>query len=177
MQTCGHKENAIEIHPDYARSLLVIDPDHRELWISLGCALENLAVAARASGYAPEVTYPEQSDFIHVRLTPDAPQGGALFDAIPLRQNTRSEYDGQPVKTADLDQVQALPLEPGVALRFITTPTEMETILDYGLRSGVMTLPSSATSRHARVIRVPEAHEPLAIQPAPSPPGARCAGC
>ena len=152
MQTCGHKENAIEIHPDYARSLLVIDPDHRELWISLGCALENLAVAARASGYAPEVTYPEQSDFI-------------------------SEYDGQPVKTSDLDQVQALPLEPGVALRFITTPTEMETILDYGLRSGVMTLPSSETSRHARVIRVPEAHEPLAIQPAPSPPGARCAGC
>lgn len=125
------RENAIEIHPDYARSLRVVDPDHRELWISLGCALENLTVAARASGYAPEVTYPEKSDFIQVRLTPDAPQGGALFDAIPLRQNTRSEYDGQPVKTADLDQLQMLPLEPGVALRFISQRAEMETTLDY----------------------------------------------
>ena len=125
------KENAIEIHPDYARSLPVVDPDHRELWISLGSALENLLVAARASGYAPEVTYPETSEFIQVRLAPDAPQGGALFDAIPLRQNTRSEYDGQPVRTADLDQLQALPLEPGVALRFISQPAEMETTLDY----------------------------------------------
>ena len=125
------KENAIEIHPDYARSLPVVDPDHRELWISLGSALENLLVAARASGYAPEVTYPEKSEFIQVRLAPDAPQGGALFDAIPLRQNTRSEYDGQPVRTADLDQLQALPLEPGVALRFISQPAEMETTLDY----------------------------------------------
>ena len=110
------KENAIEIHPDYARRLPVVDPDDRELWISLGCALENLLVAARACRLCPRSDLPGAADFIHVRLTPDAPQGSPLFDAIPLRQNTRSEYDGQPVKTADLDQVQALPLEPGVAL-------------------------------------------------------------
>ncbi|RPH59550.1 MAG: twin-arginine translocation signal domain-containing protein [Chloroflexi bacterium] len=124
-------ENAIEIHPDLTRQLEVVDPDHRELWISLGCALENLTVAARAAGYAPEVTYPDAADFIHVRLTPDSAQGSDLFDAIPRRQNTRSEYDGQPVETAVLDQLLALPLEPGVTLRFITHPAEMETTLEY----------------------------------------------
>jgi hypothetical protein len=125
------KEDAIEIHPDYSRHLAVVDPDYRVLWISLGCAMENLVVAAPAGGLAPEVTYPDAADFIHVRLAPDARQRTPLFDAIPLRQNTRSEYDGRPVKSADFDPLEALPLEPGVALRFVTTPTDLETVLEY----------------------------------------------
>ena len=124
-------EHAIEIHPDLARQLPAVDPRDRELWISLGCALENLLVAARAAGYAPEVTYPDTADFIRVGLTPDTPQGGTLFDAIPLRQNTRSAYDGTPIPTTDLDQVQAVPLEPGVVLHVITSPTELTTVGEY----------------------------------------------
>jgi hypothetical protein len=127
----GIRGNAIEIHPDYSRELPVVDPQHRELWISLGCALENLLVAARASGLAPEVTYPDSMDVIRVDLTPDTPQANPLFDAIPLRQNTRSEYDGQLIVTADFDQIQALPLEPGISSYFITNPGGMETVLDY----------------------------------------------
>jgi len=125
------KENVIEIHPDYARRLPVVDPNDRELWISLGCALENMLVAARAAGYSPEVTYPDAADFIHIRLTANTLQSSPLFDAIPIRQNTRSEYDGQPIKIDDLDQVQALPLESGVVLHFVTTPTDLETVLEY----------------------------------------------
>jgi len=125
------EQNAIEIHPDYTRRLSVVDPSERELWISLGCALENLLIAARAAGYTPEVTYPDTADFIRIRLATDTPQGSPLFDAIPLRQNTRSEYDAQPIKTDDLDQVQALPLEPGVVLHFVTDPADLETVLEY----------------------------------------------
>ena len=125
------QENAIEIHPDLSRRLPAVDPGERELWISLGCALENLLVAARAGGYAPIVTYPDSVDFIHIDLTADTPQAGPLFEAIPLRQNTRSEYDGQAVKRDDLDQVQALSLEPGIGLRFVTTPAGLKTVLDY----------------------------------------------
>lgn len=125
------RENAIEIHPDYSRELKVVDPDHRELWISLGCALENLLVAARTVGFAPEVTYPTATEVIRVNLTPDAPQANPMFDAIPLRQNTRSAYDGQVIATADFDQIQALPLEPGVSSHFITNPGGIETVLDY----------------------------------------------
>ena len=125
------KENAIEIHPDYSRSLPVVDPNHRELWISLGCALENLMIAARAIGYAPEVIYPDKSDFILVQLTADTRQDSPLFDAIPLRQNTRSAYNGRLIKNEDLDQLQALQLEPGVELNFATNPQVMETFLEY----------------------------------------------
>ena len=126
------QDNAIEIHPDYSRELKSVDPNHRELWISLGCALENLLVAARASGFVAEVTYPDSADVIRVALTPDTPQSNPLFDAIPLRQNTRSEYDGQLIKTTDFDQVQPLPLEPGVSTHFITNPGGgLETVLEY----------------------------------------------
>ncbi len=125
------RENAIEIHPDYTRRLPAVDSKDRELWISLGCALENLLLASQAAGYAPEVTYPDAADFIHVRLTADIPQSSQLFDTIPLRQNTRSEYDGQRINNDDLDQVHALPLEPGVALSFVLNPTDLETVLEY----------------------------------------------
>ena len=125
------QQDAVEIHPDLTRRLPIVDPDNRELWISLGCALENLLVAACATGYAAEVTYPDATDFIHVRLTADTPQHSPLYDAIPVRQNTRSEYDGQPIKNADFDRLQALSLEPGVALRFASSPTDWETVLEY----------------------------------------------
>src|SRR5574341_59680 len=124
-------QNAIDIHPVYARRVPVVDPHDRELWLSLGCALENLVIAARGVGYAPEVTYPDSVDIIQVRLTPDTRLAGPLVDAVLLRQNTRSEYDGQPIQSVDLDQVQALPLEPGISLRVVTHPTDLETMLEY----------------------------------------------
>jgi nitroreductase len=51
------KENSIRIFPDFTRHLTVVDPDNRELYISLGCALENLVIAARYAGYDSEVEY------------------------------------------------------------------------------------------------------------------------
>jgi hypothetical protein len=71
------------------------------------------------------------ADFINIRLTADTAQHSPLFDAIPLRQNTRSVYDGQRIKIGDLDQIQALPLESGIGLRFVTNATELETMLEY----------------------------------------------
>lgn len=124
-------ENAIQIHPDYTRRLPVVDPDDRELWISLGCALENLLVSARAAGYAPEVTYPDAVDYIQVRLSADSPQSNPLFDAIPLRQSTRSAYEGRMVKVGDLHLVESLPLEPGTLLKFFTERSELEIVQEY----------------------------------------------
>ncbi|MEP7187868.1 MAG: hypothetical protein ABI901_01600 [Roseiflexaceae bacterium] len=123
--------NAIDVHPDYTRQLPAVDPHDRELWISLGCALENILVAAHAAGYASDVTYPDAADFIHIQLTADTAQASPLFNAIPLRQNTRSEYDGRPIPTTDLDTVHAVPLEPGVVSHIVTNPTDLATVLEY----------------------------------------------
>ena len=123
--------NSIEIHPDYSRRLPAVDPENRELWISLGCALENLLIAARASGYAPKVTYPESHDLIHVDLVPATPQRDSLFDAIPSRQSTRSEYDGKPIASNQLSQLQNLSLEPGIGVHTAVEKSGLATLSDY----------------------------------------------
>ena len=123
--------NSIEIHPDYSRRLPAVDPADRELWISLGCALENLLIAARANGYAPEVIYPEIRDLIRINLTADTPQGDSLINAIPARQSTRSLYDGKPIATKQRNQLQNLSLEPGIGLQFIAEPSSLATLADY----------------------------------------------
>lgn len=125
------RENAIEIHPDFSLELPIVDPQHRELWISLGCALENLLLAARTSGYATEVVYPDSMDYIRINLASDTPQPTPLFDAIPARQNTRSEYDGRPIPSSDLGQILTMPIEPGVSLRLVTAANDIETLVDY----------------------------------------------
>lgn len=125
------RDSAIEIHPDYTRQLPVVDPNDRALWISLGCALENLTITAQTAGYAPEVVYPNGQGFIRVNLAPDTPQPSALFDAIPQRQCTRSEFDGRLIDIHDMDTLQKLPLEPGVGLHFAMNPAAMGTVIEY----------------------------------------------
>lgn len=40
-------ENGIIIHPDFKRALPVVDANNYELYISLGCALENILIAGK----------------------------------------------------------------------------------------------------------------------------------
>ena len=44
------QKDRIQILPDMSKSLPAVDPDNRELFISLGCATENLCIAAEAKG-------------------------------------------------------------------------------------------------------------------------------
>lgn len=49
-------ENGIEIHPNYTKTLPIVDSDQREMFVSLGCAVENLCIAAISRGYRPIVS-------------------------------------------------------------------------------------------------------------------------
>lgn len=138
------RENTIAIYPDYSRSLPVVDPLDRALWISLGCALDNLVIAAQSIGYNAEVSYPDKADVITIRLTDDSPQESRLFRAIPQRQNTRSEYDGRLVKNADFDTLQALPVEEGVTLRFLAKPADMDIAQEYVYQGSLVQYSDSA---------------------------------
>lgn len=122
----------IEIHPDLTRTLPVVDHQNRSLWISLGCALENLVLAARAYGYETEISYPQNdTPYIRVRLLIDSPLRSPAFEAIPFRQNTRSEYNGKKVDSNTLQQLTSITVEPGIGLRLVVTPEEMETVSEY----------------------------------------------
>ena len=90
----------IRLFADAGRALPVTDPEQRALRLSLGAALENLLVAARAWGLRTTVTYPppRNADDAVAEVAwsaGEAPRDRALFHAIVDRRTNRHEYDGR----------------------------------------------------------------------------------
>jgi hypothetical protein len=94
----------IELYADAGRYPGALDPYLREQHIGLGCALENLMLAAAANGYnavatlvpgklqaVPSSPHPEL--VAQVELSPGIHQTSELYDAIPHRHTNRSPYD------------------------------------------------------------------------------------
>lgn len=103
------EENIVRIYPDFNRSLPVVDPDNHALYISLGCALENLVIAAKKNGLSTMVDYfpeDEMEECIRVTISRAGDIGdNDLFDAIPVRQSNRSFYNQIEIS---IDYVQKL---------------------------------------------------------------------
>src|SRR5574344_1079582 len=77
--------NEIEILPDFGQSLPIVDPMNRELYISLGCAAENLCIAAQEKGYLPQLSVEKKDEktySIHIALQSASPQSHPLFASI-----------------------------------------------------------------------------------------------
>lgn len=90
----------IDVYADRSRSTGANDALLRELHISLGCAVENLVLAAEANGYTTTVQLdPGTSpDLVAtVNLSPGAPATSELYDAIDKRRSNRSDYTTDPV--------------------------------------------------------------------------------
>jgi nitroreductase len=51
------EDHAISILPDLSRRCPVVDPDDHHLYVSLGCAAENLIQAAKAQGLSGQITF------------------------------------------------------------------------------------------------------------------------
>lgn len=122
--------NQITILPDFSRRTPVVDPDDHHVFVSLGCAAENLSLAAGAAGRGGEVAFLPGGDGA-VAVTLGAAGGErALFDAIPHRQSTRSDYDGSAVSAADLALLAAAAAVPGVDLILVTERPRIDQIRD-----------------------------------------------
>lgn len=124
---------AIEILPDLKRRCPVVDPDDHHLFVSLGCAAENLVIAGNARGRAAEaqITSSGKESSILVAMAKGAISDQHLCDAIPLRQSTRSNYTGEPLTIAELQLLERAAAMPGVDVLMITDRTKMGGVLDY----------------------------------------------
>lgn len=124
-------DRGIDILPDMTRRTPVVDPDDHHLFASLGCAAENLALAAGARGQAGVIGFdPNGGGMVRVDLG-TAPGGdAALFEAIPHRQSTRSEYDGSAVSATDLSQLATASAVRGVDLILISERAQIDRLRD-----------------------------------------------
>jgi nitroreductase len=109
--------SAIELHIDTGRNVGALDPFLREEHLGMGCALENLLLAAPANGYAATITLqpgklgpipsePQPQLLARVDLAAGTREESELYKAIPRRHTNRGPYD--PQKPVPNDLVEAL---------------------------------------------------------------------
>lgn len=128
-------ERAIAVLPDLARRCPAVDPDDHHLFVSLGCATENLVQAAHAYALSGEARYDEAANgSVQVALATASAAPSALFNAIAQRQSTRAEFDGKPVPNTELRLLEQAGTGEGVRVMLLTERSEMENVLAYVVR-------------------------------------------
>lgn len=122
-------DHAVEVFTDPTRGTGTLDPFGREHQIGMGCAVENLVLAAGARGYRATVRLlPDRADPTHVAtvgLTPATAASSPLHDAIGSRHSNRGPYTAAPVPAGLLTTLAAHAAGlNGVAVRWFTTAAE-----------------------------------------------------
>jgi len=140
-----------EILPDFTRRIPIVDPDDHHIFASLGCASENLALAAGARGLGGELHFKsEAAGSVMFAFAKGATQDSALFDAIPLRQSTRSDYDGRAVSAADLATLAAAAKVPGVDLVMFTDRPQIDRLRDLVIAANSVQMADPAFRRELK---------------------------
>lgn len=100
------------------------------MFVSLGCAAENLVHAALAHGLKAEISFDAKRDAVCVALARVLAQATPLFNAIASRQCTRGDYDGKPLSHAELTLLERAGTSNDVHMMVITERTAMEGVLE-----------------------------------------------
>jgi len=121
---------AITILADLSRRCPAVDPDDHHLFVSLGCATENLVQAAQAHGLRAQPWFDSRNEAVRVTLAPASAVATEWFKAIASRQCTRGDYDGQPLKPEELKLLEAAGTSEGVRMLLLTERQAMEQVLE-----------------------------------------------
>jgi hypothetical protein len=121
------QDSEVHLYPDLKYWLKVADPERRELYISLGCALENLLVAAEHFHLGYQASFFSDREgkehFASVTFTEDSPTANtrdpSLFNAILQRRTNREPFQSRLIPKEELLQIKAAWLEKDLHLHFI----------------------------------------------------------
>lgn len=138
------RDDTIEIKPDYKRRLPVVDPDDHALFISLGCALENLIIAANHFGFSCDIRYnlsQEKSEVIKVKIIKsNESKDDSLFDEISKRQSTRNKYNRIPLPDSDLLSLNEAAKQEGIIVKIFTKEKDIEPLIDFVKQGNILQL-------------------------------------
>ena len=114
-------ESSIEIHPDFGQALPVVDASNRELYISLGCAAENLIIAASESGYESSFSIhidDKNHTYIRIDLKKGKCLSSPLFEQIERRQTNRRVYNKRMITQDTMSLLKSVFGEEDTKVRF-----------------------------------------------------------
>lgn len=135
------EEDNITVLPDFDRRCPVVDPDDHHFYVSLGCAVENLSIAAKAHGFDTtiESTHPEKGIEVKLQVREanlqTRPLSDPLFDSIAVRQSNRGIYNGGQVSSEDLDKLKEAGKGDGVKMMLLVKDEEKEMIKEFVLEA------------------------------------------
>lgn len=117
-------DGTITVLPNLEVALPVVDGNNRELFISLGCAVENLCIAAGYFGYTTHIIECSIEAIILELTKNDLTIEDSLFHQIEKRQTNRNIYNGNKISDGILQQLQSIPKGNGIQFYFteINTP-------------------------------------------------------
>ncbi len=125
-------ENAISILPDLTRRCPAVDPDDHHLFVSLGCAAENLIQASLVHGLRGTLNYSNApNDELRVTFEPTEARTSPLSEAMSQRQCTRAEFDGKALSTPEMKLLEQAGKGEGVNVQFLTEKPALENILGF----------------------------------------------
>lgn len=138
-------DNTITVIPNFEVALPVVDGNNRELFISLGCAVENLCIAANHFGYTTQIVEYSIKGIILELTKNDLMVENPLFHQIEKRQTNRSVYNGNKVSNEMLQQLQSIQKEDAVQFYFAEIGTPFaDTIIKYILKGNEIQMNDAA---------------------------------
>ena len=129
--TLAASGQSITVQPDLARRCPAVNPDNHHVFVSLGCAKENLIQAALVDGLNGQAQFDGVTDAVYVRLEPIRAQTTALFKTIAIRQSTRGDFEGTPLSGEELAPLQRAGSSDKVPMLLLTERLVIEQVLDY----------------------------------------------
>jgi hypothetical protein len=119
-------DDRIDVFADPARPTGTLDPLGREHQVGLGCAVENLLLAAAPRAYASSpALLPGGPSQGAVRLSPGPRRHSTLYEVIADRHSNRGPFHAAPVPASVLASLAGLAEGlPGVQLTWFTTPAQ-----------------------------------------------------
>ncbi len=110
----------------------MVDPDDHHLFVSLGCAAENLLQAALAHALMGHASF-DATGSNALRLSRAAARAvnSTLFQAIPAQQSTGAEYDGKSLTKPELALLEKAGAASGVRIILLTGRQAMEKVLEF----------------------------------------------
>jgi hypothetical protein len=138
------EDQTITILADPSRRCPAVDPDDHHVFVSLGCATENLVHAALAHGLKAEAGFDVTRETIRVALAPTRAEVSPLFNAIPARQCTRGDYDSKPLSNEELGLLERAGTSNNVRMLLMTERPAVERVLDYVVQANTAQMTDAA---------------------------------
>ncbi|MBQ3691210.1 MAG: nitroreductase [Bacteroidales bacterium] len=128
-------DNEIIITPDYTKRLDVVDGNDRELFISLGCATENLMTAARHYGYDSKYDF-HDGKIVVTFSKQDICNSDTLFDAITKRHTHRGNFSGAKISDNILQNISARILQDNASVKIYNSESREAEIIKQKIAEG-----------------------------------------